>query len=232
MRLPMFTNLALATLLTAAALPAMAQDMEMWERSGGNSRHGRRAGRRLERAEPRPQDQPHLHPPRRDGAEDRPGDGQRRGARPDGHGPDLRAAVRGGGAARGHHRPDRRRPDARDREPRPHGGLDLRGAALRRAALRRRLGAVLEQGPVPPGRARPGEAADQPRRDPRIRRQDHRARRRREGLLPAGLLRRLQHLHRRPADVGERRHHRAQGRRTASRCRARASSRCCNGRAT
>ncbi len=49
-------------------------------------------------------------------------------------------------------------------------------------------------------------------RDPRVRRQDHRARRRRQRLLPAGLLRRLQHLHRRPADVGERRHHRARGR--------------------
>ena len=35
-----------------------------------------------------------------------------------------------------------------------------------------------------------------------VRRQDHRARRRRQGLLPAGQLRRLQHLHRRPADVG------------------------------
>ncbi len=34
------------------------------------------------------------------------------------------------------------------------------------------------------------------RRDPRICRQDHGARRRREGLFPARRLRRLQHLHR------------------------------------
>ena len=41
-----------------------------------------------------------------------------------------------------------------------------------------------------------------------VRRQDHRARRRRQGLLPARQLRRLQHLHRRPADVGVGRHDR------------------------
>ena len=43
-------------------------------------------------------------------------------------------------------------------------------------------------------------------------RQDHRARRRHQGLLPARLLRRLQHLHRRPADVGFGRQDRGEGR--------------------
>ena len=66
----------------------------------------------------------------------------------------------------------------------------------------------------------PGEAADQPRRNPRLCRQDHRARRRREGLLPARLLRRLQHLHRRPADVGLRRHRSSPRPPTTSRSRA------------
>ena len=63
------------------------------------------------------------------------------------------------------------------------------------------------------------EAADQPCRTPSGCRQDHRTRRRREGLLPARLLRRLQHLHRRAAALGVRhqdRSHRS-GRRTARR---------------
>ena len=45
------------------------------------------------------------------------------------------------------------------------------------------------------------------------RRQDHRARRRHQGLLPSGFVRRLQHLHRRSADVGIRRQDRSEGRR-------------------
>ena len=57
---------------------------------------------------------------------------------------------------------------------------------------------------------------------PRICRQDHRARRRREGLLPARLLRRLQHLHRRPADLGLRRQDR--GRRSPATSRSSATS--------
>ena len=68
----------------------------------------------------------------------------------------------------------------------------------------------------------PEQAADEPRRAPRVRRQDHGARRRRQGLLPAGQLRRLQHLHRRPADVGVRRDDRGrQVRRRAARRRRR-----------
>ena len=99
---------------------------------------------------------------------------------------------------------------------------------LRRAALRRRLGALLQQGPVREGRPRPEQAADEPGRDARRRRQDHRARRRHQGLLPAGLLRRLQHLHRRPADVGVGRQDRGHGPAT-SRSSAMASRRCCSG---
>ena len=47
---------------------------------------------------------------------------------------------------------------------------------------------------------------------PRRRRQDHCARRRHQGLLPARLVRRLQHLHRRSADVGLGRQDRGEGR--------------------
>ncbi len=129
-------------------------------------RHGRRPRRGVERQEPRPQDQSHLYPAYRDGAEDRPGDRQRRSPRPDGHGPDLRPAVRGGRTTRRHHRQDQGLAGTEDREPRPYGGVHLRGEALRRAALRRRLGAVLQQGSVPQGRPRSGEAADEPGGNP------------------------------------------------------------------
>ena len=55
-----------------------------------------------------------------------------------------------------------------------------------------------------------------------VRRQDHGARRRHQGLLPARQLRRLQHLHRRPADVGVGREDRGrQVRRRAARRRRR-----------
>ena len=65
-----------------------------------------------------------------------------------------------------------------------------------------------------------------------VRRQDHGARRRRQGLLPARQLRRLQHLHRRPADVGVRRDDRGrQVRRRAARRRRRQAGRS-SGRAT
>ena len=60
----------------------------------------------------------------------------------------------------------------------------------------------------------------------RVRRQDHGARWRHHGLLPARQLRRLQHLHRRPADVGVRRHDRGrQVRRRAARRRRRQAGR-------
>ena len=164
--------------------------------------HGRPARLRLERRECRQADQPELHPPRRDGRQDRPGHRLRRRAGPDGHGPDLRAAVRERRPARRPDRQDRRLDRARHGEPRSHDRGDVQRQALRRPAVRGRVGAVLQQGPLRAGRPRSGQAADQPGGAPRVRRQDHRARRRHQGLLPAGQLRRLQHLHRRSADVG------------------------------
>ena len=77
-------------------------------------------------------------------------------------------------------------------------------------AVRRRVGTVLQQGPVHQGRPRSDQAADQPRGDQDVRRRDHQTRRRRHRLLPARQLRRLQHLHRRPADVGVGCHDRGQ----------------------
>ena len=53
-----------------------------------------------------------------------------------------------------------------------------------------------------------------------------------KGYFLPGLLRRLQHLHRRPADVGLGRQDRGGRRRATSRSSATASSRCCSGRAT
>ena len=61
-----------------------------------------------------------------------------------------------------------------------------------------------------------------------VRRQDHRARRRHQGLLPARQLRRLQHLHRRPADVGVRRARSRPASAATSRSSATASSRSCS----
>ena len=64
----------------------------------------------------------------------------------------------------------------------------------------------------------PEQAADEPGRDARVRGQDHGTGRRHQGLLPARQLRRLQHLHGRPADVGVRREDRGrQVRRRAAR---------------
>ena len=123
---------------------------------------------------------------------------------PDGHGPDLRPAVRERRPARRPDRQDQGLARAHDGEPRPHDRRDVQRQAVRRPAVRRRVGPVLQQGPVHEGRPRPEQAADEPGRAPRVRRQDHGARRRHQGLLPARQLRRLQHLHGRPADVGVR----------------------------
>ena len=78
----------------------------------------------------------------------------------------------------------------------------------------------------------PEQAAHEPRRAPRVRRQDHRARRRHQGLLPARQLRGLQHLHRRPADVGVRRDRSRPASAATSRSSATASRKSCSGRAT
>ncbi len=59
------------------------------------------------------------------------------------------------------------------------------------------------------GRARPRGAADQPAGDPRHGGGDQRPRQRRLRLLPGGQLRRVQHLHLRPVDLGVWRHDRA-----------------------
>ena len=78
----------------------------------------------------------------------------------------------------------------------------------------------------------PEQAADEPRRAPRVRRQDHGARRRHQGLLPARQLRGLQHLHRRPADVGLGREDRGRQVRRRAAASATASSTCSSSRAT
>ena len=169
---------------------------------GRQQADGRPAGRGLEQEEPQLQDQAHLHPAHRDGGQDRPGHRLRRGPRPDGHGPHLRPPVREGAAAGRPDRPDRHLAGAEDRQQGAHDGRHLREPALRCPAVRRRVGPLLQQGPLQEGRARPRQAADQPGRAACLRRQDHRPRGRHQGLLPAGQLRRVQHLHRRAADVG------------------------------
>ena len=102
-----------------------------------------------------------------DGGQDRPGHRLRRRPGPDGHGPDLRPAVRGRRTAGRHHRPDQELARTQDRQPGTHDGRDVQRPPLRRAALRRRLGPVLQQGPLHEGRSRPEQAADQPGRAPR-----------------------------------------------------------------
>ena len=174
-------------------------DVGALRRQQGDGRHPRL---RLERGEPDQADQPELHRPHGDGGEDRPGRRVGRRPGPDGHGPDLCPAVRERRSAGRHHRSVQGLAGAGRRQPGSQDRRDIQRPAVRRPAVRRRVGAVLQQGPVQEGRAGSEQAADQPRRDPGLRRQDHRARRRRHGLLPARQLRRLQHLHRRPADVG------------------------------
>jgi hypothetical protein len=163
---------------------------------------GRSPRLRLEREERGQADQPQLHPPRRNGRQDRPGHRVRRRPGPDGHGPHLRPAVRERRAARGHHGSDREHPGAEDGKPRPHDGRHVQRPPLRRSALRRRIGPLLQQDTLQGSRARSGEAADEPGRAAAVRRQDHGAWRRQEGLLPARQLRGLQHLYGRTADVG------------------------------
>ena len=123
----------------------------------------------------RPPDRPDLHPPRRDGPQARPGDRLGRRARPDGPRPHLGPQFASAGQLE----------DITDligddptleTIPEGHSGRDLGRSPLRRPALRRRLRAVLEQGAVPPGRARPGAAANQPHRAPRHGGRDHRPR--------------------------------------------------------
>ena len=179
--------------------------MQMWERSGGNKGMVDILVCAWNAANADQADQPELHRPHGDGGEDRPGRRLGRRTRPDGHGPDLRPAVRERRPAGRHHRPDEGLAGAGRCQPGPQDRRHVQRPPVRRPAVRRRVGAVLQQGPVHPGGARPQQAADQPGRAAHLRRRHHQARRRHQGLLPAGQLRRLQHLHRRSADVGVRR---------------------------
>ena len=192
----------LAGLLVAVALPAMAEDLQMWERSGGNQSHGRAPDCGVERKESRPADQDDPDPIARDGAETRAGHRFGRGAGSHGHGPHLRSAVRSCRTARRHHRPGQGLAGAQDGEPRPHDGVDLQGPHLRRAALCRRFGPLLEQAAVQGGGPRSRGRTAEPRRDQGDGEEDHGRRGRRFRLLPRRQLRRLQHLHLRAADLG------------------------------
>ena len=78
--------------------------------------------------------------------------------------------------------------------------------------LRRQFGADLEQETVQTGRARSGEGTQDVGGDRGRRRQGQRARRRHQGLLLLGQLRRLQHLHLHAADLGLGRRHPVRGR--------------------
>ncbi len=133
---------------------------------------GRSARGRLEREVPRLQDQSDLHSARRDGRQDRPGHRFGRGPGSDGHGPDLRAAVREGQAAGRRHGPAREPARAQDGEPRPHDRRDVGEPAVRRPALCRRVGPLLQQEPLHQGRPRPEQASDQSRSAARVRRQE------------------------------------------------------------
>ena len=127
-------------------------DVGALRRQQGDGRHPRL---RLERGEPDQADQPELHRPHGDGGEDRPGarDGRRPG--PDGHGPDLRPAVRERQPAHRHHRSDQVLDGAGRRQPGPQDRRHVQRPPVRRPAVRRRVGAVLQQGPVQEGQPRP-----------------------------------------------------------------------------
>ena len=190
-------SLGFAALLAAVGLPAVAQDLQMWERSGGNAGMVDELVRMWNEENPDRKINltyiPHTE------MVPKIAQAIASGEVPDLMGMDLIYGPQFEAAGQLVDITDLigDDPNLATASPGHMAVSTYDGPALRRAALRRRLGALLQQGPVPPGRARPGEAADQPRGDPRVRRQDHRARRRREGLLPARLLRRLQHLHRR-----------------------------------
>ena len=126
--------------------------------------------------------------------------------------PGLHALLRAGRRARRHHRPGRRARLRRRLQPRARVGLLLRGPHLRRPVHRRRLRALLQQGAVRRGRARPGGPAHHARGDPRRREGHHGARRQHVRLLHPRRLRRLPHLRLHPAHLGQRRRRALRGR--------------------
>ena len=221
-----------ASAFLAMSAPAMAADLVMWERSGGNKGmvdalvemwNAKNPDRKINLTYiPHAEMVPKL------------AQAIASGDVPDLMGMDLiyAPAVREGRPARRHHRQDRHWPELKTASP-GHMTVATYDGRLYGVPLYADVSALFYNKDLfEKAGLDPEQAADQPRRDPRVRRQDHRARRRHQGLLPARLLRRLQHLHRRPADVGLRRQDR--GRRTpaTSRSSATASRRCCSGRAT
>ena len=206
------TRLAMTALLAGVALPALAEDLQMWERSGGNAGmvdalvaawNDKNPDRKIDLTYI-----PH--------AEMVPKIAQAiaTGEVPDLMGMDLIYAPQFEAAGQLVDITDKIKdwPELKTASP-GHMAVSTYEDRLYGVPLYADVSALFYNKDLfEQGRPRPEQAADQPRRDPRVRRQDHRARRRREGLLPARLLRRLQHLHRRPADLGQRRHHRARGR--------------------
>ena len=121
---------------------------------------------RLERGEPGPQDQPDLHPAHRDGGQDRPGDRHRRGAGPDGHGPDLRARSSRTPASSSTS-PTRSATSRELKTASPgHMAVATYDGRLYGVPLYADVSALFYNKDLfQAGRARPGQAADQPRRD-------------------------------------------------------------------
>ena len=230
----------LAVGMSAAAFVAMSAARDgrgdlliVWERSGGNADMVDKLVEIVEREEPRPQDQPDLHPARRDGAEARAGD-LPSGEVPDLMGMDLIYGPQFEEAGQLVDITDQIKdwPELKTASPGHMAVATYDGPPLRRAALCRRLGALLQQGPVREGRPRPEQAADEPAEIREYADKITALGGDVKGYYPAGLLRRLQHLHRRPADVGLGRQDRADGRQRRAAASATASSRCCSGRAT
>ena len=142
--------------------------MQMWERSGGNKGMVDILVCAWNAANPTEADQPELHRPHARWWPRSPR-AIASGDVPDLMGMDLIYAPQFENAGQLVDITDQIKdwPELNDGEPGPHDRRDLQRPPLRRAAVRRRLGAVLQQGPVQEGRARPEQAADQPRRDPR-----------------------------------------------------------------
>ena len=204
-----------------------ANAMQMWERSGGNKGMVDILVCAWNAANPDQADQPELHRPHRDGREDRPGHRLGRRPGPDGHGPDLRPAVRERRSARRHHRPDQGLAGAEDGEPGPHDRRDLQRppATASRSTPTSRRCSTTRTCSRRPGSTRTSRRPASPRSATYADKITALGGDIKGYYLP-GQLRRLQHLHRRPADVGVRRDDRGrQVRRRAARRRRRQAGR-------